>query len=71
MVILKYNFPLPNDGDRYNLSQKELIELLDNAYNCGFEYARDIYDPSRQGTVTWASYENQNDNTQWKEVRIK
>ena len=58
MVISKYSFPLPNHGDRYDLSQNELVELLDNAYNCGFEHARDAYDPSRQGTVTWASSED-------------
>lgn len=71
MVISKYSFPLPNNGDRYDLSQNELIELLDNAYNCGFEHARDAYDPSRQGTVTWASSKNIDDNTKWKEVWIK
>ena len=71
MVISKYSFPLPNSGDKYDLSQNELIELLDNAYNCGFEHARDIYDPSRQGTITWASSEGIDDNTRWKEVWTK
>ena len=71
MIISKYSFPLPNNGDRYDLSKNELVELLDNAYNCGFEHARDAYDPSRQGTVTWASSEDIDDNNKWKEVWIK
>lgn len=71
MVFTKYNFPLPNNGDRYDLSQNELVELLDNAYNCGFKYARDIYDSSRQGTITWASSEDIDDNTKWKEMWMK
>ena len=71
MVISKYSFPLPNNGDRYDLSQNELVELLDNAYNCGFEHARDVYDSSRQGTITWASSEDKDDNTRWKEVWTK
>ena len=65
MVISRYSFPLPNNGDRYDLSQDELVKLLDNAYNCGFEYARDVYDPSRQGTISWASYENKDDHNKW------
>ena len=67
MVISRYTFPLPNNGMRYDLSQDELVELLDKAYNCGFEYARDIYDPARKGVITWASSDN---NTEWKEVRF-
>ena len=65
MVISKYNFPLPNNGDRYDLSQNELVELLDNAYNCGFEHARDAYDPSLQGEITWASSEDKDDPNKW------
>lgn len=65
MVISKYSFPLPNNGERYDLSQDELVTLLDNAYNCGFKYARDIYDPSRQGTITWASSEDKDDPNKW------
>lgn len=71
MVQTKYDFPLPNDGDRYNLSQDELVKILDHVYECGFENARDVYDPSRQGILTWASTEDIDDNTRWKEVWIK
>ena len=63
MMIKLFDFPLPNNGERYDLSQNELVELLNNAYNCGFEHARDAYDSSRQGIVTWASSEDIDDNT--------
>lgn len=65
MVISHYTFPLPNNGERYDLSQAELIELLDKAYNSGFEYARDIYDPERQGVLTWTSSKDQDDPNKW------
>jgi len=71
MVISHYSFPLPNNGERYDLSQAELVELLDKAYNNGFEHAKNIYDPARQGITVWASSENINDNTKWEEVQIK
>lgn len=71
MIQTKYDFPLPNDGERYNLSQEELVKILDHVYDCGFENARNAYDPSRQGTLTWASYEDKDDPTKWKEVWIK
>ena len=32
MVISRYSFPLPNNGERYDLSQDELVVLLDAAY---------------------------------------
>ena len=65
MVQTKYDFPLPNDGERYNLSQDELIKILDHVYDCGYENARDRYDPERQGTLTWASSEDRDDNSKW------
>ena len=71
MVQFRYDFPLPNDGDRYNLSQDELVKILDHVYECGFENARNAYDPARQGVITWASYEDIDDNSRWKEVWIK
>lgn len=61
MAQTKYDFPLPNDGDRYNLSQDELVKILDHVYECGFENARNVYEPVRQGIVTWASYEDKDD----------
>ena len=55
MVQTKYDFPLPNDGERYNLSEEELIKILDHVYECGFKHARDRYDPAHQGILTWAT----------------
>lgn len=60
MVQMKYAFPLPNNGERYDLSHEELVKLLDYVYDCGFEAARNIYDPARQGVTTWASTEDLN-----------
>ncbi len=71
MVQVLYDFPLPNNGERYDLSQEELHKILEHVYNCGFENARNAYDPSRQGILTWVSTEDIDDNTRWKEVWIK
>lgn len=38
MVFAKYTYPLPNDGRKYSLSEKELVELLDAAYDKGFKH---------------------------------
>jgi hypothetical protein len=37
MVQVSFSYPLPNNGDRYDLSKEELIELLQKAYDNGFE----------------------------------
>ncbi len=71
MVFTKYSFPNPNNGDRYDLSRDELVKLLDNAYNSGWAYAKELYDESNHSVTTAASYENQDDNTRWKEVWTK
>lgn len=65
MVQTKYDFPLPNNGERYDLSQDELVKILDHVYECGFENARDAYDPSRQGILTWASTEDIDNPNKW------
>ena len=39
MIQMKYDFPLPNNGDRYDLSEKELVKLLDAAYKNGYDAA--------------------------------
>ena len=72
MLISKYSFPNPNNGERYDLSQKELVELLDKAYKNGWDQAREVYDKSLYKVTTTASmYENMDDNTRWKEIWIK
>ena len=35
-----FNFPLPNNGDRYDLSIEELVELLQEAYENGRQSAQ-------------------------------
>lgn len=42
MMITTYDFPLPNNGERYDLSQKELVDLLDKAYHKGFEDGKNV-----------------------------
>ena len=72
MVFTKYSFPNPNNGDRYDLSQDELVQLLDKVYQAGWDHAREMYDPALQPIVTVsASFEDRDDNTKWKEVWIK
>lgn len=36
MVFVKYSFPLPNNGDRYDFSAEELVQLLDSVYEKGY-----------------------------------
>ena len=67
-VFSKYSFPLPNNGDRYNFSEDELIKLLDSAYDKGYQHGRESMNI---GVTTTASYEDKDDNTKWKEVWIK
>jgi len=68
MIQVLYDFPLPNNGERYDLSQEELHEILEHVYNCGFENARNRWDPARQGVLTWAHSDK---TTDWKEVKMK
>ena len=37
-VFSQYDFPLPNNGERYDLSQEELIKILDHVYDCGYKH---------------------------------
>ena len=60
-----YSFPNPNDGENYNLTKEELVQLLDKAYSNGYEHAREVFDPALQPKVTVAV------STGWKEVQIK
>lgn len=41
MTQITYDFPLPNNGERYDLSQQELCDLLDKAYHKGFKDGQD------------------------------
>lgn len=42
---LCFSYPLPNDNGRYNLSEEELVELLQEAYDNGYEVGRAFYQP--------------------------
>lgn len=35
MMSILFSYPLPNNGNRYDLSQEELIELLQKVYDSG------------------------------------
>jgi len=41
MTQTTYDFPLPNNGERYDLSLQELDELLSKAYYKGFKDGQD------------------------------
>lgn len=45
MMQAKFYYPLPNNGDRYDLSTEELIELLQKAYESG-----------RRSNQGWSTY---------------
>ena len=55
MIFERYRFPLPNNGDRYDFSQEELVKLLDSVYERGYTHGVEITNISP--TVT-ASYKN-------------
>ena len=59
MFMERYRFPLPNYGNDYLLTQKELVKLLDNAYAMGFSAAKSVYDCSSHLTTA-------TDNKEWK-----
>ena len=41
MTQITYEFPLSNNGERYDLSQQELYDLLSKAYYKGFKDGQD------------------------------
>ena len=63
-VFAKYFIPLPNNGERYDLSKDELYELLERTYSKGYEDARNVYDDKRISSTATAS-------TIWKEAYIE
>lgn len=42
MMQTTYEYPLPNNGERYDLSEDELCNLLDKAYRKGFEDGKNV-----------------------------
>lgn len=66
MLVAKYDLPLPNDGDKYSLTKDELVELLDRAYERGYENARNAYDK----TTTWASSNMGDEQNDWYNIQF-
>lgn len=55
MFFERYRFPLPNNGDRYDFSQEELVKLLDSVYERGYKHG--VESTIKPETVT-ATYDN-------------
>ena len=55
MFFARYNFPLPNNGDRYDLSKEDLIKLLDSVYERGYTHGVEVTNAIE--TIT-AHYDN-------------
>jgi hypothetical protein len=55
MVFVRYDFPLPNNGNRYDFSEEELVKLLDSVYERGYTHGVEIANVS---TTITASYQN-------------
>ena len=36
MIVAMFDYPLPNNGERYDLSQEEWVNLFQKAYNTGY-----------------------------------
>lgn len=69
MLVAKYDIPLPNNGDKYSLTQDELVELLERVYERGYEDARNAYDTSGQ-TITWASSDMGDEQNDWYNIQF-
>ncbi len=70
MLVAKYDIPLPNNGDKYSLTQDELVELLDRVYEQGYENARNAYDTSSQATTAWASSDMGDEQNDWYNIQF-
>jgi len=71
MVLSKYGFPLPNNGERYDLSEDELVKILEEVYYAGWDDGKQWAELKYNSHTTAASFEDIDDNTRWKEVWIK
>ena len=43
MTQNKYDFPTPNDKNRYNLSKEEFTKILEYVFDRGYEYACNVH----------------------------
>ena len=69
MIQILYDFPLPNNGDRYDLSQEELDNLLYKAYQNGYKWGKEV--ATTTVVTTSASIEDKDDPINWKEIWTK
>ena len=67
MLVAKYDIPLPNDGDKYSLTQDELVKLLDRVYERGYENARST---TSSHTVAWASSDMGDEQNDWYNIQF-
>jgi hypothetical protein len=49
---VRYEFPLPNDGEGYKFTENELVELLDKVYEKGREYERSLVEVELGRVIT-------------------
>ena len=61
MIMELFSYPNPNNKDRYDLSEEELVALLQKAYDNGYQHAKEIYDKSNTCVITNATWRNRND----------
>jgi len=66
MLVAKYDIPLPNNGDKYSLTQDELIKLLNRVYELGYEDARN----ASSHTVAWASSDMGDEQNDWYNIQF-
>lgn len=66
MLVAKYDIPFPNDGDRYSLTQDELVKLLDRAYEQGYENARN----ASSQTAAQASSDMGDEQNDWYNIQF-
>ena len=52
MMQVRYEFPLPNDGQGYKLTKEELVELLDRTYEKGREDERELQRIMLENVIT-------------------
>jgi hypothetical protein len=72
MIQALYDSPLPNNGDRYDLSQEELDDLLYKAYMNGYKWGKEVSAATVIATTSnGAFFTDKDDPTNWKEIWIK
>lgn len=51
MIQELFDYPLPNNGDRYDLSKEELVELLRKAYDNGKQHNQGFWTTYWNNTI--------------------